>query len=173
MGFGLLSSDILGVQASVTSFNVQGISGVNWESYLFYFFSPIAHADIEKLVIVSTFLCLPLFLVVTFKLLSTRVLTFQWVLGGNQVQLTLEWHRFELQGSAYTWVFFYSKYSSTGASQVVLVVKNLPANASAGDVRHRFDPWVRKIPWRREWQPTLVFLPGKFNGQRNLVGYSP
>ena len=37
----------------------------------------------------------------------------------------------------------------------------------------RFDPWVRKIPWRREWQPTPVFLPGEFHGQRSLVGYSP
>ena len=36
-----------------------------------------------------------------------------------------------------------------------------------------FDPWVRKIPWRRKWQPTPVFLPGKFHGQRSLVGYSP
>ena len=36
-----------------------------------------------------------------------------------------------------------------------------------------FDPWVGKIPWRRKWQPTLVFLLGKFNGQRSLVGYSP
>ena len=27
--------------------------------------------------------------------------------------------------------------------------------------RHRFDPWIRKIPWRREWLPTPVFLPGK------------
>ena len=39
--------------------------------------------------------------------------------------------------------------------------------------RPRFDPWVRKIPWRREWLPTLVFLPGKFHGQRSLVGSSP
>ena len=36
-----------------------------------------------------------------------------------------------------------------------------------------FDPWVGKIPWRREWQPTPVFLPGESHGQRNLVGYSP
>ena len=35
-----------------------------------------------------------------------------------------------------------------------------------------FDPWVGKIPWRREWQPTPVFLPGEFHGQRSLVGYS-
>ena len=37
--------------------------------------------------------------------------------------------------------------------------------------RPEFDPWVRKIPWRREWQPTPVFLPGELHGQRSLVGY--
>ena len=35
--------------------------------------------------------------------------------------------------------------------------------------RRGFDPWVEKIPWRREYQPTPVFLPGKFHGQRKLV----
>ena len=35
-----------------------------------------------------------------------------------------------------------------------------------------FDPWVRKIPWRKEWQLTPVFLPGEFHGQRSLAGYS-
>jgi len=39
--------------------------------------------------------------------------------------------------------------------------------------RHGFYPWVRKIPWRRKWQPTSVFLPGKSHGQRRLAGYSP
>ena len=34
-------------------------------------------------------------------------------------------------------------------------------------------PWVGKIPWRREWQPSPVFLPGEFHGQRSLAGYSP
>ena len=38
---------------------------------------------------------------------------------------------------------------------------------------YRCDSWVRKIPWRRKWQPTLVFLLGKSHGQRSLVGYSP
>ena len=38
--------------------------------------------------------------------------------------------------------------------------------------RCRFSPWVRKIPWRRKWQPTLLFLPGEFHGQRCLAGYS-
>ena len=39
--------------------------------------------------------------------------------------------------------------------------------------RPGFDPWVKKIPWRRAWQPTAVFLPGESHGQRSLVGYSP
>ena len=42
--------------------------------------------------------------------------------------------------------------------------------------RHKkfeFNPWVGKMPWRRKWQPTPVFLPGKFCGQRSLAGYSP
>ena len=39
--------------------------------------------------------------------------------------------------------------------------------------RRMFDPWVRKILWRRKWQPTPVFLPGESHGQRSLVGYSP
>ena len=38
--------------------------------------------------------------------------------------------------------------------------------------RPGFDPWVRKTPWRREWLPTPVFLPGEFHGQRSLVGYN-
>ena len=36
-----------------------------------------------------------------------------------------------------------------------------------------FDPWVEKIPWRRAWQPTPAFLPGKSHEQRSLAGYSP
>ena len=38
--------------------------------------------------------------------------------------------------------------------------------------RPRFDSWVGKIPWRREWLPTPVFLPGESHGQRSLVGYT-
>ena len=39
--------------------------------------------------------------------------------------------------------------------------------------RHKFNLWVRKILWRRAWQPTPVFLPGESHGQRGLVGCSP
>ena len=38
--------------------------------------------------------------------------------------------------------------------------------------RPRFDPWIGKMLWRRKWQPTPVFLPGKSHGQRSLAGYS-
>ena len=38
--------------------------------------------------------------------------------------------------------------------------------------RRRFDPWVRKSPWRRKWQPTPIFLPGELHGQRSLAGYT-
>ena len=48
------------------------------------------------------------------------------------------------------------------------MVKNLPAMQEIG-----FNPWVGKISWRREWLPSLVFLPGEFHGQRSLVSYSP
>ena len=39
--------------------------------------------------------------------------------------------------------------------------------------RPKFDPWVRKILWRREWLPIPVLLPGEFHGQKSLAGYSP
>ena len=56
--------------------------------------------------------------------------------------------------------------------RVVLPAKSPPAS-SAVIKRHRFNPWVRKIPWSRKQQPTKVFLPRKSHGQRRLAGYSP
>ena len=50
--------------------------------------------------------------------------------------------------------------------------KNLPANA--GDLRDSgLIPGLGRFPWRRAWQPTLVFLPGVSHGKRSLAGYSP
>ena len=54
------------------------------------------------------------------------------------------------------------------ASLIAQLVKNLPAEQET-----RFNPWVRKIPWRGKWQPTPVPLPGESQGQRSLVGCSP
>ena len=56
------------------------------------------------------------------------------------------------------------------------MVKNLPASAEdAGeeDAEDWFNPWIRKFPWRRAWQPIPVFLPGESHGKRSLTGYSP
>ena len=54
------------------------------------------------------------------------------------------------------------------------VVKNLPASARDMGLIHGFDPWLRKILWRRKWQPTPVFLPAKFHGLPwSLTGCSP
>ena len=58
------------------------------------------------------------------------------------------------------------------ASQVVLVVKNLPAKG--GDAKHRGStPGSGRFPWRRAWQPTPVLLPKESHGQRSLAGYGP
>ena len=59
-------------------------------------------------------------------------------------------------------------HTHTWASLVPQTVKNLPAKQEIW-----FNPWVRKISWRREWLPTPVLLPEEFHGQRSLAGYSP
>ena len=48
-----------------------------------------------------------------------------------------------------------------------------PASQCTRHSRDGFDSWVGKIAWKREWQPTSVFLSGEFHGQRSLAGYSP
>ena len=54
------------------------------------------------------------------------------------------------------------------ASLMAQRLKRLPSMPET-----RFNPWVGKIPWRRKWQSTPVFLPGESHGQRRLVGHSP
>ena len=63
-----------------------------------------------------------------------------------------------------------------GERMNILILLNLskePACQCKGPKRYEFDPWVRKIPWRRIWQPTPGLLPGESHGQKSLVGYSP
>ena len=64
------------------------------------------------------------------------------------------------------------------ASPCVFHIRGLPWWLSGKEStcqcrRLRFNPWDRKIPWRRKWQPIPEFLPGKSHGQRSLAGYSP
>ena len=56
------------------------------------------------------------------------------------------------------------------ASLVAQMVKHVPA---VRETWVRFNPWVGKTPWRRQWHPTPVLLPWKSHGWRSLVGYSP
>ena len=65
-------------------------------------------------------------------------------------------------------VFTDDEIHSSGGFPGGAAIKNPPPDV--GDTRRlRFDPWVRKTPWRRKWQPTLVFLPGKSHRQRSSV----
>ena len=58
----------------------------------------------------------------------------------------------------------------------LLVARGFPGGSdskeSACNAGDGFDPWVSKIPWRRVWLPTSVFLPGKSCGQGSLEGYN-
>ena len=65
-------------------------------------------------------------------------------------------------------IVFICVYTVAWAFLVAQRLKHLPAMWGPG-----FYPWVRKIPWRRKWQPTPVFLPGESHGRRSLVGSSP
>ena len=51
----------------------------------------------------------------------------------------------------------------------MVLVKEPPCQSRRHN-RHAFEPWVKKIPWRRKWQPTPVFLPGESQGWGNLLG---
>ena len=82
------------------------------------------------------------------------------------------WSGLPLPSPSFSWVL--PKYKSQ-----VLVILGFPGGASDKEpscpcrrLRCTFNPWIRKIPWRRVWQSTLVFLPGKSHGQRSLAGYS-
>ena len=110
--------------------------------------------------------------------------------GFNSWVGKIPWRRERLPTPVYWSGEFHGLYSSWGAkSQTQLsdfhsltqswkwvsleaqVVKNLPATLETQGPG--FNPWVGKIPWRREWQPTPVFLPGKSHGQRSLMDYNP
>ena len=70
------------------------------------------------------------------------------------------------------WILYQLSCKWPVASQVALVGKEHACQCRRRK-RSRLVPWVGKIPWRRAWQPTLVFLPGESHGQRNLAGYGP
>ena len=82
-----------------------------------------------------------------------------WTARGTVFNILGQTTRERIQKRAYTMYI----QTHVWASLVAQTVKNPPG----------FNPWVRKMPWRRAWQPTPGFFPGKPHGQRTLVGYSP
>ena len=118
--------------------------------------------------------------------------------NGNSVKIGNEWTielsynlNFNLSVHLSIYPIFYSQSDFTKNSNLIIrhylnifflqssiVFKGLPwllsGKKSACQSRKcGLDPWVKKIPWRRKWQPTPVFLPEKSHGQRSLVGYNP
>ena len=79
------------------------------------------------------------------------------------------------------WEFLIYSECKTLIWHVICKYQVIPGGASGKESacqcrrhrRHGFHPWVRKILWSRKWKLIPVFLPGKFHGQRSLLGYSP
>ena len=68
------------------------------------------------------------------------------------------------------WTYIGQDYKSEGVNLLSGLLQWLSDKESACQCRkHGFSPWARKIPWRRKWQPTPVFLPGQAHGQSLAV----
>ena len=95
-------------------------------------------------------------------------------LGRSTPLLQMYEGRFQSSKGEHTWEFL-DKLTSTVQSL------GLPGGASGKEPAcqyrrcksHRFDPWVRKNPWRNTWQSIPAFSPGESHGQSSLVGYGP
>ena len=94
---------------------------------------------------------------------NTSIITFKCILN-------IKGKRFSGNREKKDWLFNLQEctFLVGGTTLVAQIVKNLLQCR-----RPVFSPWVGKIPWRGAWQPTPVFMPGEFHGQRSLVGYGP
>ena len=90
--------------------------------------------------------------------------SFSWFLKGDFIRGSLEWQCYKCRWIRKNRVIWGSFCSDS-------VVKSLPAVQELQ--RHGFDLWVGKMPWRKAWQSTPVFLAGEPCGQRSLAGYNP
>ena len=71
------------------------------------------------------------------------------------------------------WAAVHGVAKKSGTTERLTLPGGSAGKVSACNEGDRFDSWVRKIPWRRKWQPAPAFLPGKSHGQRSLAGCSP
>ena len=68
----------------------------------------------------------------------------------------------------------FEKYPTKGHGRLPRWLSGKESACKAEDAANSgFDPWVRKIPWGRKWQPAPGFMPGESHGRRSLAGYSP
>ena len=100
-----------------------------------------------------------------------EVISFYTIILVFQIKKSLYWFSDNPPSRALGWVSFLSRFP---VSPLPIWLTRWRSHLLCRRPRRcRFDPWVGENPWRRKWQSTPVFLPGKFHGQRSLVGYTP
>ena len=97
-----------------------------------------------------------------------------WESKGSQSWTPLSTHAHTQTQSEYIWFSFsFQQCFTFGISYLASLVVHTVKVSCLQRRRPKFNPWVRKIPWRKAWRSTPVVLPGEFHGQRSLMGYSP
>ena len=129
----------------------------SWEKYCHL--SPLCGSQRQPQWVLACFTMLYLFIYLFFHALPLKTLPCfkAWAIDRQRYAVVFV----EFEGSPFS-------CRVRGASVVALTVKICLQCGRSG-----FYPRIGKNPWRRKWQPTPVFLPGEFHGQRNLVGYNP
>ena len=94
-------------------------------------------------------------------------------LPGSSIHGILQARILEWVAISFSRGIFLTQGSNPGLLHCRQTLYPLSHQGSLPSRRPGFDPWVRKIPWRRKWHDTPVFFPGKSHGRRSLSGYSP
>ena len=142
--------------------------------YTFFHFAHISHleAHIDHAILTHALIALMMFCILTFcpwHFSLPNLVDNSHILYRDHLVSRL-WKVSSMK--ARILVSFYTYVTQLGLTQLGLP-RWLSGKESTCQCRCRFNPWVGKISWRRKWQSTPVFLPGKSHGQRSLVGYSP
>ena len=139
---------------------------------------------IEVLMFVESLYCLPGIVLTYISTFTTQNTPKKWILlqflyysdersetqrnGRTQSKTAkIQMQRIQPQNHSCTLLYCFSSKIITLATKLMFILCNSGVAVDSSFI------WVRKIPWRRKWQPTPLFLPEKSHGQRSLVGYSP
>ena len=109
---------------------------------------------------------------------STNLNSWKWILPKASRKepgwLTSWFQSFEILNGELNWALLDYQPTDQSDNKEVLYTWWLSSQQSTCQCRRlKFDPWTRKILWKKRWQRTPIFLPGKSHGQRSLAGYSP